>query len=569
MYILGIHNSGWLTSAALIKDGEIRVACPEERLDRRKYSRAFPVGAIRFCLQSEGIPLSAVDHIAIGWNPGINVASRYRGGFSERLRYAGEWLYSVPNHLFGRLLPLEIESTEQVFRARGATARIHHVTHHDAHAANAFYLSPFEEAAIFTADAYGERNSTTWKRGRGGRLETFQTIDFPQSLGCYYSALTEFLGYTPDSDEWKVMGLAPYGDPARFREAMRRLIRLLPEGRFELDLTYFNHFNFDTEGLFSPKVEEILGPARRGDEEPDQRHRDLAAAMQESFEEVLYHALRHLHTLAPSRNLCLSGGCMMNSVFNGKVLSHTPFEQVYLSFAPDDSGNSIGAALALYHDLLEVPRPEARPVTHAYWGPQWDDAAIEATLRKFKLAVRRLERPEAEAAAILSRGRILGWFQGRMEFGQRALGNRSILADPRQASMKDVINAAVKYRESFRPFAPSILEERVHDYFEIEAGGTVPFMERVYPIKAAMRERIPAVTHVDGSGRLQTVSRRDNPRYHALITEFERLTGVPVVLNTSFNVQGEPVVCSPEDALRTFQTSGLDDLILGSFHLTK
>ena len=568
MYILGIHNSGWLSSAALIRDGEILAACPEERLNRQKLSRVFPLASIQYCLESEGITLADVDHVALGWNPGINVASRYRGGFSERLRYAGEWLYSVPNHILGRMMPLEVESTEQIFQANGSTARLHHVTHHNAHAANAYYLSPFSESAIFTADAYGERNSTTWKRGEGEKLIDLKTIDFPQSLGCYYSALTEFLGFRPDSDEWKVMGLAPYGDPSRYRGSLEQLIRALPEGAFELDLTYFNHYNFDTEHMFSLKMEEVLGPRRQAGDDVDQRHRDLAAAMQESFENILFHCLEHLHRIAPSDNLCLSGGCLMNSVFNGKVEARSPFSNTYISFSPDDSGNSMGAALALYHHLLGNPR-EPREVTHAYWGPEWDGEAIEAVLRKYKLPVRKMKNTEEETAELLVKGRIVGWFQGKMEFGQRALGNRSILADPREARMKEVINAAVKYREAFRPFAPSILEERTADYFEVEEGTRVPFMERVYPIRPEMRDKIPAVTHVDGSGRLQTVSQADNPRYHGLIQAFERLTGVPVVLNTSFNVMGEPVVCSPEDAIRTFNTCGIDDLVLGDYHLSK
>jgi len=574
VYILGIHNSGWTTAAALLKDGRLVAGGAEERWTREKYSRAFPHRAIAWCLENAGIRFEDVEHVAVGWNPAINVASRYRGGFSDRLRYAGEWLYSVPNHLLARLCEApDPQATEQVFDLGGRTLSVHHVNHHLSHTATAFFHSPFERAAVFTTDFYGERTTTAWWKAEGDRVENLRRVDFPLSLGGLYCAFTEYLGFKPDGDEWKVMGLAPYGDPTAFERQFSRIVRPAEDGGYEMDLSFFNYYNFDVEGFYTPRLVELFGPARRSDEEISQRFKDVAASLQRTLEQILIHCLRDLHAKTRCDDLCLSGGVIMNSVFNGIVLRDTPFRRAYIPFSPDDTGNAIGAALAVHHGVLPrrtggqpAPREEMR---HAYWGPAYSESEIERTLARYKLAATRVERPEVAAVERLTDGKIVGWFQGRMEFGQRALGNRSILADPRREDMKDAINAAVKYREGFRPFAPSVLEEEKDEWFAIEPGTSVPFMERVYPVRPEKQTLIPAVTHVDGSGRLQTVSRETNPLYHALIKEFARRTGVPVVLNTSFNVQGEPIVMSPSDALRTFFTCGLDSLIMGPFVVDK
>jgi carbamoyltransferase len=570
MYILGIHNSGWTTSAALLQDGRLVAGGAEERWTREKYSRAFPHKAIQYCLKHAGIRFEDVDHIALGWNPAINLASRYRGGFSDRLRYAGEWLYSVPNHVLARLLTDEQHGTEQRFDLGKRTLSMHHVNHHDAHAATAYFHSPFERAAGFTTDFYGERATTTWKLIEGARLTELRRQEFPQSLGGFYCTFTELLGFKPDGDEWKVMGLAPYGDPKAYEKQFAKIIRPTDDGGYEMDLSYFSYYNFDVEGFYTPRMTELFGPARGKDDEITQRQMDIAASLQHTLEQILIHCLRGLHAKTKCDDLILSGGVIMNSVFNGIVRSHTPFKRVYIPFSPDDTGNAIGAALLVQHGAAAPPKGVEREVMrHAYWGPSYTDREIEETIGRYKLPAKKVERPDLAAVDRLTDGKIVGWFQGRMEFGQRALGNRSILADPRRDEMKEAINAAVKYREAFRPFAPSILEERTGDWFDIESDTDVPFMEKVYPVKSSKRAEIPAVTHVDGSGRLQTVSKATNPLYHALITEFEKRTRVPVVLNTSFNVQGEPVVCSPSDAIRTFFTCGLDSLILGSWVLDK
>ncbi len=567
MHILGIHNSGWTTSAALLSHGRLVAGGAEERWNREKYSRAFPHKAIAYCLKEAGIRFEDVNHIALGWNPAINLASRYRGGFSDRLRYAGEWLYSVPNHILARWLTAEQHGTEQRFDLGRRNLSMHYVNHHDAHAATAFYHSPFERAAAFTTDFYGERTTTSWKLLEGSKFTELQKREFPQSLGGFYCTFTELLGFKPDGDEWKVMGLAPYGDPKAYEKQFAKIIRPTEDGGYEMDLSYFSYYNFDVEGFFTPRMTELFGPARGADDELTQRHKDIAASLQHTLEQLLIHSLRSLHAKTKCDDLALSGGVIMNSVFNGIVRSETPFRRVYVPFSPDDTGNAIGAAL--WVQQVALGGAEREVMSHAYWGPSYTDREIEDTIRRYKLPAKRVERPEVAAVDRIEAGRILGWFQGRMEFGQRALGNRSILADPRRDAMKDAINAAVKYREAFRPFAPSILAEKTGEWFEIESDTDVPFMEKVYPIRPGKRAEIPAVTHVDGSGRLQTVSREANPLYHALISEFERRTKVPVVLNTSFNVQGEPIVCAPSDAIRTFFTCGLDSLIMGSWVIDK
>ena len=437
------------------------------------------------------------------------------------------------------------------------------------HAANAFLPSPFAEAAILTADSQGELESTTFGVGRGTAIEVFKTIHHPHSLGAYYSTFTEFLGFRPHSDEWKVMALAAYADADnRYCRILRdEVVRLLPDGGFDLNLDFFKDFLFEEPNLYTPRFCERFGAPRAPDAPVETRHHEIAAAMQRMAEEVAFHMLRALHARTGCRNLAVSGGFFMNSVLNGKILANTPFESLFVSSSPDDSGNAIGAALYLHNHVLG--RPERHELTHNYLGPAFADNEIEATLTRFNLPATRMADVEAETARSLAEGKLVGWFQGRMEFGQRALGNRSILADPRTPGMKDKINLAVKYREAFRPFAPAILEEEANAFFEMDEGVAVPFMEKVYPVRATKRALIPAVVHADGSGRLQTVSRATNPRFHRLIEAFGKIANIPIVLNTSFNLNGEPIVCTPTDAIRTFFSCGLDVLVLGSYIVRK
>ena len=569
MIVVGIHNSGLLSSAAVIVDGRLLYGCTEERLDRRKHSKYFPQRAMQACLEWVGVEVTDVDCFAIGWNPAINIGSRYRAGFSEWPGYPGARFYSNPNQILPLMGPRDFLETEQVFHAAdNKTCRISYVTHHLAHCMGAYCLSGFEEAAVLSCDGYGERATTVWAYVREGKIRFLRQIESPHSLGSLYSAVTEFLGFRPDLDEWKVMGASAYGNPTTFHSAMSSLIRYDQDGDFELDLSYFRHFDFDTSGMFSPKISELLGSPRDPETPMRERDFDIAASIQKITEDYLFTALSWLKKETGSLNLCLTGGVMMNSVFNGKALQQSAFENVYVPFAPDDSGNSIGAALWVAHQNGQLSAG-VKVSNSPYLGRSYSDEQIREALKKYGLSHSWSEDIEQRVAQLLSEGKIVGWFQGRMEFGQRALGARSILADPRDASAKDRMNEAVKYRESFRPFAPSILEEFITKYFEVDTVVAVPYMEKVLPIREEMRKVIPAVVHADGSGRVQTVSRVQNQQYYDLIQAFYQITGVPIVLNTSFNLNGEPIVESPTDAIRTFFSSGMDALAMGHCLLLK
>lgn len=564
-WILGLNSAGFNTSAALLRDGHIVAAVEEERLTREKKTRRFPAASIRWVMQQGGVTWEDLAAVAIAWNPAINLEG-HNAAQSARARYLGEILYSVPSHLISMRGDLVAEHSEQVLEfQKGRGTRVIYVRHHLSHAAS-FYFSPFADAAILTADAFGEKETTTFSIGSGASITPLWSQEFPHSLGAYYSTMTEYLGFEAQNDEWKVMGAGPYGDPARFLGKLRELVRLLPDGGFELDLSYFNFFQFHRPLRYSPKMAQLLGlpPNPRG-QALDQTYYDLAAGAQALFEEVYFHMARQLRLRTGQKNLVISGGTALNSVANGKILLASGFSDVFIPPVPDDSGGALGAAYYVRHQLLGGERASAM-VTN-YLGPSYTEAEILDTLKKYKVRHRRLSDVAAETAQMLSDGKIIGWFQGSLEFGDRALGNRSILADPRDESMKDKVNETVKYREPFRPFAPSILSEHVDEYFM--GASPTPYMEKVYPVVEGMRSKIPAVVHVDGSGRLQTVTRKQNPLYHELIQEFKKITGIPIVLNTSFNLKGEPVVCSPTDALRTFFSSGLDALVLGPYVVEK
>lgn len=566
LIVIGIHNTGILSSAALAVDGKLVFGCAEERLDRRKHSKYFPHQAIKAALDWQGLSLADVDVFAIGWNPAINVSGRYRAGFSEWPAYPGERFSANPNHLLPQLAGV-YSATDQIFHREGAKpVQLTYLSHHLAHMTGAHLLSGFEETALFSCDGYGERDTTVWATGRGDKIKILKRIEFPHSVGCFYSAITEFLGFRPDLDEWKVMGAAAYGDPAPYRAAMERMIRLEPEGAFRLDLDFFDHFNFDTSGYLTPAAHRLLGAPRRPDEAMEQRHFDIAAAAQSRLEEVLRWALTWLREASGCPRVCLSGGVAMNSLFNGRLSLDGPFDQVFAPFSPDDSGNSIGAALWAAQRAGDPVRDQSPT---PFLGRSYDDEAVAEAVARCGLTATRVEDPAAAAAELLAAGRIIGWFQGRMEFGQRALGGRSILADPRAPDMQDRLNSAVKFREGFRPFAPAVRAEDVDRFFDVPAGTRAPFMEKVLPIRAERRKEIPAVVHADGTGRAQTVERDAQPLFHALISAFGALTGVPVLVNTSFNLNGEPIVESPTDAVRTYATSGMDALMLGRHLLSK
>lgn len=567
MITVGLAHDLFISSAALVRDGQVVAAIAEERLNRQKQYKGFPALALKECLRMAGVTLKDISAVALGWNPTRHTEfPNYRR--SNNARWRGEYLYAIPNMLMGHLGQKSGEWIEQMID--GLELRIQYFDHQLAHAANAFYLSGYDRAATFSADGRGERETAYWGWADRGGLHKLGQVYFPHSLGLVYGTVTQYLGFRPDSDEWKVMALASYGEPGnRYYSLMRPMVEVNPEtGQFYVDQKYFSFAEPETHGgcFYTPEFVDRFGPARLRDEEIQKRHHDIAWALQRVFEETMTVALTALQRQTGETRLVAAGGCLMNSVYNGKVTESTPFRELFVSSCPDDSGISVGAALLAYHRAADSPR--AVDHLHNYWGPSYDGEILE-TLRRSKIKFTQLENPSHAAARLLADGLLIGWFQGAMEFGQRALGNRSILADPRRSEAKDLVNAAVKYRESFRPFAPAIMAERVHDYFHSEPAGCVRFMERVYQFREEVRDKVPAVVHVDGSGRLQSVEREQNARFYDLIKEFEALTGVPIVLNTSFNLNGEPIVCTPSDALRTFFSCGLDALVIGDYLIRK
>ena len=566
MDILGLSFSPD-SAAALVRDGAVVAAVTDERLTRRKHSRDFPAGSVRFCLEAGGTELAAVDRVAFFWNPGVHLES-FNVRRSAAWRHHSEYLAAVPNHLLalrgGTWPGAGVDHVEQTFALSGQRPlRVAYVTHHLAHAASAFFVSPFEEAAVLTVDGYGERTSTLLAQGRGNRLTTLSEVEFPDSLGAFYAAVTQYLGFLANSEEGTVMGLAAHGEP-RFLPALRETVRLLPGGGFEMDLSWYA-WHQERPRRYSRKLVERLGPERRPDEPIESRHADVAASAQALLEEVLLHVARALRARTGERRLCLAGGVALNCVANSRLAEEAGFDEVFVQPAAGDNGTSLGAALYVAHQVEGLPRREV--MESDALGPSFTDAEVARTLDEAGLDYEACPDVAAAVARLLADGEVVGWFQGRAEFGPRALGQRSILADPRSRAVKARLDGTIKRREPFRPYAPSVLREAHHDFF---AGpGDSPFMIRSFAVRPEKRDLVPAIVHVDGSARVQTVEARVKPLFHRLISEFARLTGVPVVLNTSFNAKGEPMVCSVDDALRCYHATGLDALAVGSFLLRK
>jgi carbamoyltransferase len=576
--VLGLSAYHADASAAAVADGRFVAGVEEERFRRIKHWAGFPERALRFCLDELGGDLGAIAALAVARQP--------RAYFLRKAALALAHPRSLGRAL-GRVRNLrQVASVEErVAAALGAAAPpLHPVEHHLAHVASAFFCSPFEEALCLTVDGFGDFVSTMLAVGRGSSVEVLDRVCFPHSLGIFYTAVTQYLGFLAFGDEYKVMGLAAYGEPS-FADRLGRLVPAQPDGTFRLDLRFFRHLSHGVDmtwedgapeqgRLFTPALAELLGPARRPDEELTQRHKDLAASLQKVYEERFFALVRALQRRAGLKRLALAGGCAMNSLANGRLLERTDVEDVWIQAAAGDAGTSLGAALWVHHRVLGAPR-NGFVMEHCSWGPAYGEEEVRKALAagipgsegrdglwgEVRVETLRDEdRLAAETAAAIARGDVVGWYQGRSEWGPRALGNRSILADPRRGDMKDVLNLKIKRRESFRPFAPSVLEERTGEWFTCSYPD--PFMIKVYPIRPEVRPLVPAVTHVDGTGRLQTVSRRANPRYWKLIRAFEEQTGVPMVLNTSFN-ENEPIVNTPAEALDCFLRTRMDRLVLG------
>jgi len=616
MLILGINAYHGDAAAALIKDGRIVAAVEEERFNRVKHSAGFPVKSIKYCLREAGIGIDEVDHVGISRDPSAHLhkkvlvaAERAAKGIlraratapsNPQLRIITEEdaekvsaVTGEPNgngHSSGilqqfadrlRNAALVRDLKDELAKSLGISktklrARFHNIEHHRAHLASSFFVSPFERAALLSLDGFGDFISTMWGVGEGNSIKVLGQVEYPHSLGIVYTATTQFLGFPHYGDEGKVMGLAPYGRP-RFIEAFRDIVRTEKDGQFRLNLDYFRHA---AEGVdmtwndgspvigkvYSDEYARAFGAPRASHGELTDRDGDLAASLQLRLEEVAFHILNHLHRETGLSELGLSGGVAYNSVMNGKILLNTPFRRIFIQPAAGDSGTSLGVCYQIWNQLLNKSRGEV--MEGSYTGPEFKDEEIVTELRQSGLKFETYTNQEVteRAARDIADGAVVGWFQGRLEFGPRALGNRSILVDPRRADMKGILNERIKKREPFRPFAPSILAEHVGEYFE--QTHPAPTMLMVYQIKPERRVDIPAVTHVDGSGRLQTVSREANPRYHQLIEDFYKLTGVPLVLNTSFN-EDEPIVCTPRDAINCFLKTRIDVLYLGNQRVVK
>jgi carbamoyltransferase len=582
MNILGINAYHGNAAAAIVCDGKLVAAVEEERFNRVKYAAGFPAQAIRYCLKEAGLKLSEIDHVAVPRNPYARLATKLF--YALRMPSFAKERAKVLTRFTG--IP---EALARVFDAdpKLMAAKFHRVEHHQAHLASSFFCAPFDQAALLSADGLGDFASTMWGTGSGNHMEIAGAIVFPHSLGLFYSAVTQYLGFLKFGDEYKVMGLAAYGQPeqlAAFREILR-FNEAANGDRFRLGLNYFTHHRTGPEmswaeadktpalgTLFSEEMARRLGvPARRPEEPLEQRHRNMAAALQARLEEVYLGMLRKLAARTRQKTVCLAGGVAFNCVANGRIFDATPFEQVYVHPAAGDAGLAVGAAFYIWHQILGKPRTFM--MDHAYWGPGYSRAETHRAIQVSAVTTKGLsvaDLPEGElmrrTAQIISNGKIVGWFQGRAEWGPRALGNRSIVADPRRPEMKDILNRRIKHREIFRPFAPSILAEETGEWFE--KSHPSPFMTLAYAVKRDKRDKIPAPTHVDGTGRLQTVTREANPRYHQLISAFRDLTGVPVVLNTSFN-DNEPIVCKPEEALDCFSRTQMDALVLEDFLITR
>jgi len=570
MLILGLNMFHADSSAAIIEDGEVVFAIAEERLNRIKHYAGFPSLAVRACLDFVGANITDVDHVAVGQDTDANLAKKVQYALANpagvlnfiRLRQRKQAMRNVRSLLAGAL---EADAEALAFQE-------HRVEHHIAHIASAYYCSPWEKAAGFSYDGSGDFVSTMMARCEGTRIDVLERIFLPQSLGSFYTMICEFIGYNQYGDEGKVMGLAPYGRDT-YCEQLREVVGL-NNGSFELDINYFQPLG-SNQGMqvlpdgrvrlarhFSDQMVKHFGAPRTPQADITLREMDLAYAMQHRFEEVLFHLLNQLHKRVLLQQIVMAGGCALNSVANGKLFDRTPFRHTWIQPASGDEGLAVGAALHTYHAILKQPRRYV--MKHSYLGPEFAEARIEFALRNSNVRYRRLEREPLldSVASRIARGEVVGWFQGRMEWGPRALGNRSILAHPGLPTIKDVLNARIKHREWFRPFAPSILAERQHEYFEHDHPS--PFMLHVYKIRREKRDELCAVNHIDNTGRLQSVAREENPLYYDLISAFERQTGTPVLLNTSFN-ENEPIVCAPEEAIDCFQRTRMDALAIGPY----
>jgi carbamoyltransferase len=559
--VLGISAFYHDSAAALLRDGVVVAAAQEERFSRKKHDAGFPARAVRYVLREAGVKPEELD--AVGF---------YDKPLLKFERMLSTYVATFPRSFssFRKAMPVWVKEklwVPSIIRKelRPYKGPIFFAEHHMSHAASCFLVSPFEEAAILTVDGVGEWATASFGVGKGSDITLFKEIRFPHSLGLLYSAFTYYLGFKVNSAEYKVMGLAPYGKPVHFDRIMSEMLHLNEDGSFKLNMKYFSYdYGLTmTNGQFN---DFFGGPPRKPETWMAEREFDIAASVQKVCEEVVLRMARYIHKETGLANLCMAGGVALNCVANGRVIRETPFKNLFVQPAAGDAGGAVGVAHWLYNTIEQQPR--GRSWSNAYLGPGFDDAEIGEYLQSAGAKYRLLEGDELtrQTAKLIADGNVVGWFQGRMEFGPRALGGRSILADPRDPKMRDTLNMKIKFREGFRPFAPSVLEDKAAEWFDIDCDS--PYMLLVAQVREG-RRTIPSVTHVDNSARLQTVRRADSPLYYDLISEFEKLTGVPIVINTSFNVRGEPIVCTPHDAYLCFMRTNMDQLVLGHYLLDK
>lgn len=575
MIVLGINAYHGDASAAILVDGELRAAVEEERFERVKHWAGFPKRSVEYCLESIGARIEDVDHIAIGRNTRAHLLDKIL--YVMKKRPSVDFIKDRAQNMLKVRNPKTALATSLGVDPERLRAKQHNVEHHRSHQASAYFAAPYDESAVISVDGFGDFVGAMWAIGRGNKMNVLKRVGFPHSLGLFYSGMTQYLGFMRFGDEYKVMGMSAYGQPdEKLMQKIRQVVRLTDDGGFELGLEYFQHH---TKGIamtwvgepkydriFSDKLIELFGPAREKGQPVDDRVLAIAACVQKRYEEAYFHMLSTAARLTGSRNICVAGGCGQNSLANGKVLLRGQFDDIFVQPAAYDAGTALGAALYTHNHVLDNPR--RWKMEHSYWGPGYTQQQIEQMLRDEKAEYKVY--PDEEMFKVVARaiadGGIIGWFQGRLEWGARALGHRSILANPLRPDMKDILNLRIKKRESFRPFAPAILMEAVGDYFEQTKPD--PFMVKVYKIKPEKRAAIPAVTHVDGTGRLQTVTKEEEPKYYGVIKAFGDITGVPILINTSFN-ENEPIVCTPKQAYDCFKRTKMDMLVLGNCVLAK
>ncbi len=565
MKILGLNTIGFNTSASLVINGKLIGSIEEERLNREKRTRKFPIKSISYLLNKNNLKFEQIDALAISWNPLINL-EKFNFSQSEDKSFIPNITFSVPSYV----LKLNSDKTPDFFvqdlKFKKKTIKIYYINHHISHASS-FFFSGFDNSAILTLDAFGEKQSGGFYIGKKNEINKLDSFYFPHSLGSFYSTFTEICGFQPQSDEWKLMGASAYGIKSNniFYKKIRNLVDLYKNGKFELNLKYFNHYMFHRPYFFNKKLLTHLNIKKNKKSNLSQKYYNLSYAAQKVFEDILFNSLNALYKKTKSKNLVFAGGCALNCLANGKIIKKTRFENIFIPPVPDDSGAGLGAAFYLNNQILR--RKRSYVMKNNYLGPSYTNNEVLSVLKKYKLSYEYISNPSLVGAKLISENKIIGWFQGSLEFGDRALGNRSILADPRKKDIKSKINKIVKYREPFRPFAPAVLDEHVKNYFT-EYQESI-FMEKTVNVKKKKQKLIPGIVHKDGTARLQTVKKINNPKFYKLIEEFYKLTNIPMVINTSLNYKGDPICSSIEDILKTFYLSGLDVIIINNYIIEK